>query len=449
MLIEQDMNHKIKIDSKQGGVNLKINHTPLQFNQKDLVEDLQRGVDKLDPTNRINFDNSTSFNLVRSSKTLQIKSININGLADQNRLWNLFHYFVATETDILWIQETRKIASLEDMPEIKRNMFYCIDPDSDNSNGVSILINRKRFEILDKILKPQLIILEARDIIDDQRIVIVNIYINPTGHRRQPNKLILEQTLQCLSMSITNNRKIVIWGDFNQEFKSQSSLFKQYGLKWSHFKYTRPQSNSELDLIATNFENVIFNKDYKDFMSDHECIEASIKWYKEKLKDLQEKRTSKKSLETISIESIKMMLQTCYSWKELQSQVLGNIKLSMPTLKYSPKYLSIWSKIIRGEITVMNLRQKIQKAMKRLNSNQTPSSELWKISNQLNEDLKKKESSFLLGIEVNEEQIFDIYKIRKAVSKHYNQKFKDQKEIVQNNQTISKLFEDYELKDHF
>ena len=150
-------------------------------------------VDKLDPTISINFDNSTSFSSIGPIKTLKIKSININGLADQHRLWNLFHYYVATETDILCIQEIRKITSLESAPEIKRNILYCVDPTSENTNGMAILINRKRFEILDKILKSQLIILEIKDIIDDQRIIIINTYINPTSYRRQPNKQILNK----------------------------------------------------------------------------------------------------------------------------------------------------------------------------------------------------------------------------------------------------------------
>ena len=413
------------------------------------MEDPQCEVDTLGLTNQIKLDNSTSFNLLNSSKTLKIKSININGLADQHRLWRLFHYFVATETDIMWIQETRKFSTLENAPEIKRNMFYCTDPKSENSNGMAVLINRKRFDILDKILTPQLIILEIRDIIDDQRITIINTYINPTSHRKTSNKQILEKMHQCLAISIINNRKIVIWGDFNQEFNNQRSHFKEHGLKCSSFKYTRPQSNSELDMIGTTFENTIFNKDYKDFMSDHECLEAMIKCNKERQIDLLEKKISKKSLEIISTESVKRILQTSHSWKVVRNQILERIKLSLPTLWYSPKYVSIWSKITRGEITVMNIRQKIQKAVNKLNSNQTPSSELWSISKQLNEDLKKKESSFLLGIEINGEQTYNKYKIRMEVSKYYKQKFREENETELNNKIISNLYIKYELKDHF
>ena len=74
-------------------------------------------------------------------------------------------------------------------------------------NGVGILINPNRFEVIDKISKSQLIILELRDIMDDQRIIVVNTYINPTYQRRLPNKIILEEISQSLSTALINNRK--------------------------------------------------------------------------------------------------------------------------------------------------------------------------------------------------------------------------------------------------
>ena len=98
------MSHKIKYDLKQGEVNLNSNHTSLQFDQKDRVEDIQIGLNKLAPTK--SSDSSTSFNSIHSIKTLKIKSININGIADQHRQWNPFHYVVASETGVLCIQET-------------------------------------------------------------------------------------------------------------------------------------------------------------------------------------------------------------------------------------------------------------------------------------------------------------------------------------------------------
>ena len=72
------------------------------------------------------------------------------------------------------------------------------------------MLNRKRFEIIDKLEKPQLLILELRDIIDDERITVVNTYINPTYNRRQPNSQILEDILQAISITIKNRKKIII-----------------------------------------------------------------------------------------------------------------------------------------------------------------------------------------------------------------------------------------------
>ena len=128
------------------------------------------------------------------------------------------------------------------------------------------------------------------------------------------------------------------------------------------FQIYKTQSNSELDMIGTTFENTIFNQDYKDFMNDHECLETMIKCNKERQINLLEKKISKKSIEIISTESVKRILQTSHSWKVVRNQILERIKLSLPSLWYFPKYVSIWSKITSGEITVINIRQKKSKS---------------------------------------------------------------------------------------
>ena len=56
-------------------------------------------------------------------------------------------------------------------------------------------------------------------------------------------------------------------------------------------------------------------------------------------------------------------------------------------------------------------------------------SELWNISKQINEKLKKKELSFLLGIEGDDDQIYNTYKIRNTVLNYYRQKLNDEKEV--------------------
>ena len=107
-LVNQNMSHKIKCDLKWGEVNLNSNHTSLQFNQKDRVEDIQIWLNKLEPTN--NSDSSTSFNSIHSIKTLKIKSINItvsqfnidNGINSIMLLLLKLMFFVFKKTEELF-----------------------------------------------------------------------------------------------------------------------------------------------------------------------------------------------------------------------------------------------------------------------------------------------------------------------------------------------------------
>ena len=211
---------------------------------------------------------------------------------------------------------------LEDVPKIKRSMIYCWEPTEEATNGVAIMLNRKRFEIIDKLEKPQLLILELRDIIDDERITVVNTYINPTYNRRQPNSQILEDILQAISITIINRKKIIIWGDLNHEIRSQKRIFKNYGLNSSCFEYTRPQSRSELDIISTNYKNPEYSKDLQNFMSDHEWLVWEIRSKWATLKDIPEKKTSRKSLEKLNIEWILNILNTSQTWSEVRMKIL-------------------------------------------------------------------------------------------------------------------------------
>ena len=315
-------------------------------------------------------------------------------------------------------------------------------------NGVGILINPNRFEVIDKLSKSQLIILELRDIMDDQRIIVVNTYINPTYQRRLSNKIILEEISQALSTALINNRKIVICSDFNHEIKVQISHFNNFGLRWSSFNYTRPQSQNELDLIATNFDNIKFTKDYRNFMSDHEWIIMIIEEKEETINDLRQKKTSRKSIGKINLPLICEIINSSQSWNAIRERILERIQINSPNLQFSPKYVSICRKILRGEITVMNTRQRILKAAKSIN-NDLPSAEIWKISNELNEEMKKKESSFLQGIVINGYQICDPKKIQWEVVRFYNNKFNDENMLESNLHAIQDLFEQHQLEDHY
>ena len=283
---------------------------------------------------------------------------------------------------------------------------------------------------------------------DDQRLIVANIYINPTQHRRKPNKIILEELVQTLLMTLVNNKKIIIWGDFNHEIKNSKKLLQKSGLKWSSFDYTRHQSRNELDLIATNYDNPIFNKDYKEFMSDHEWIVMIINEKMETINDLKQKKTSKRSIERINLTSVCRVINSSNSWNIIRQEMMQKIRIVRPNLQFSPKYVSICSKILRGDITVTNIKQRILKAAKSIR-NETPSSEIWKISNELNEEMRKKESSLLQGIEIDGYQIYDPKKIQNEVIRFYNSKFNDEIALETNMQTIYELYQQYKLEDHY
>ena len=68
--------------------------------------------------------------------------------------------------------------------------------------------------------------------------------------------------------------------------------------------------------------------------------------------------------------------------------------------------------------------------------------------NKFNEDLRKNHP-FLLGIEGDDDLIYNTYKIRNAVLNYYRQKFNDKKEVEYNNQIISKLYENNNLRSTF
>ena len=80
---------------------------------------IQNKVNNLDPMSKSNSDNSTN-KRDYSLKSKTIRSININGLANNDKFWTLYHYFIATQTDILFIQEVRKLKNLENVPKLRR-----------------------------------------------------------------------------------------------------------------------------------------------------------------------------------------------------------------------------------------------------------------------------------------------------------------------------------------
>ena len=87
--------------------------------------------------------------------------------------------------------------------------------------------------------------------------------------------------------------------------------------------------------------------------------------------------------------------------------------------------------------------------MNGLKNTKTPPLELWKLASGLKEDMRTKESAFLIGIEENGKQIYESCKIRKMVAKFYSKKFSDEISMENNLQTIKMMHREFRLSEHF
>lgn len=122
---------------------------------------------------------------------------------------------------------------------IERFLHYCIEDSENPSNGIAVLINSNRFAVDSSYLHKQLLLLEVRDIIDNESILIINAYINPTHHKKQPNRKILEKIINTIEYGMVNKRKIIIGGDFNHEIGWIKAKLSEFGLLLSDHETTR------------------------------------------------------------------------------------------------------------------------------------------------------------------------------------------------------------------
>ena len=86
--------------------------------------------------------------------------------------------------------------------------------------------------------------------------------------------------------------------------------------------------------------------------------------------------------------------------------------------------------------------------MKPIKNHKSPLTKVSKISKELDGEMKKRDSSFLLGIEMEAKVILTLLKSRKKVINNYNLKFcyKDMEYL--NLQTIKSLYTENKLKYH-
>lgn len=209
---------------------------------------------------------------VRRDEIFKIASVNINGLANAERVWKLYHYFVGYRIDILLVQEVRRLVRGEGQLDsmIQKYFIYETEGAEGSSNGVGIMLNPVRFGVVHVFKSPQLLILEIEDKKSKERMVVINIYLNPTYHKRPKNLDVIEKVEATLEYVLVNRRKVIIGGDFNHEFSHLRSVFKdKYGLEVSNFDSTRVRGNDEIDLIGTSDTIKKQYLDHKDFMSDH------------------------------------------------------------------------------------------------------------------------------------------------------------------------------------
>ena len=207
-----------------------------------------------------------------NKKPMKIGSVNVNvnGLASKEKLIKLHQYFIAEEIDLLLIQEVRNIWSIEKMINIEKEFIYCIESNGGSSNGVGVMYNFKRFTINRRIENPQMMAVELTDEIDQARLLIINIYINPTHGKMERNEKIWEDVHRMIEIAIVNKTNIIIAGDFNQKTSKFRTMMKSYGLITSKLGSTRLNWKNEIDFISTSFLNTQYKKEYnKHWMSDH------------------------------------------------------------------------------------------------------------------------------------------------------------------------------------
>ena len=105
------------------------------------------------------------------------------------------------------------------------------------------------------------------------------------------------------------------------------------------------------------------------------------------------------------------------------------IKYNIPTLKYSPKYVSVWRNIIRNEITITNIKQKISESNDEIKS---WSCSLDRVMEYIKTNRRRYEKVRIILFIWSWRRwwsIYNTYKIRKAVLNYYRQKFNDEKEV--------------------
>ena len=98
-------------------------------------------------------------------------------------------------------------------------------------NLVGILYNPWRLSIKNQINTSQLMIVDVIDEIDQQNLLVCNLYINPTTEKSYKNKELIYTVKHAMEIVITQRTVIIVGGDWNNQTSKIRKLTIKYGIK--------------------------------------------------------------------------------------------------------------------------------------------------------------------------------------------------------------------------
>jgi hypothetical protein len=141
-----------------------------------------------------------------------------------------------------------------------------------------MLYNKLRFSIDCIIEHPQLQVVDLRDAIDGDKILVINIYIKPTFERSQSNIEVYEKAELVIETALVNGVHTVIGGDLNEYRTKFRAMCGSYAIAISKVGYTRLIGKNEIDIVGTSIGTDSFVMMHDEaFMSDHYLIAADIR----------------------------------------------------------------------------------------------------------------------------------------------------------------------------
>ena len=331
-------------------------------------------------------------NLGINKTIIEIGSININGLADLNRWYKLIQYIVSQEIDLIFVQEIKQLVPINANNHVK--ILY--KADDGRRNGVGIFYNSNRFEIQDQIMTDQYQIIDMKETETDTKFVAINLYLNPSPDKHENNIEIIDKLKVALENAMVAKTKVVLGGDLNQYSSEVRTMVKMYGIETSKVGNTRVEGRKEIDILASNlFPREFFKEHDSSFMSDHYILRSKITFCGIQKKHKVKKYTKSEIVKENSwSEKLSKIIGECETWGRIRTEIGKGIKEQVVQYGYNRKYVNIWKKVLKNEIPIISLHNKIKQV---IGSWDGDLKNLWSLAKSFNGDLSKKESFFLQG----------------------------------------------------